>query len=80
MEELTDEEMKNLKMRMPAPAGHKGIPKSRLHGADRPDLRNFMVERWGVEGSITATKEGLSKIQRNDLIEDLNDFLQKLSI
>ncbi|XP_048834151.1 uncharacterized protein LOC125709595 isoform X3 [Brienomyrus brachyistius] len=79
LEELTDEEVKNLGMRMPPPAGHKGIPKSKLHGADRPDLRNFMVESWGMEGSITATKEGLSKIQRNDLIEELNDVLQKLS-
>ncbi|XP_072556746.1 uncharacterized protein [Paramormyrops kingsleyae] len=79
LEELTDGEMKNLKTRMPPPAGRKGIPKSRLHGADRPDLRNFMVESWGMEGSITAIKEGLSKIQRNDLIDELNDFLQKLS-
>uniref|UniRef100_A0A3B3RD24 Uncharacterized LOC111837630 n=1 Tax=Paramormyrops kingsleyae TaxID=1676925 RepID=A0A3B3RD24_9TELE len=77
LEELTDEQMKNLKTRMPPPAGRKGIPKSKLCGADRPDLRNLMVESWGMEGSIMAIKEGLSKMQCNDLIEKLNDFLQK---
>ncbi|XP_048834969.1 uncharacterized protein LOC125709938 isoform X2 [Brienomyrus brachyistius] len=77
-DDLTDEELKNLKTRMPPPAGCKGIPKSKLQGADRTDLWNLMAESWGMEGSIMAIKGGLSKIQRNDLIEELNDFPKKL--
>ncbi|XP_026147941.1 NACHT, LRR and PYD domains-containing protein 3 isoform X5 [Mastacembelus armatus] len=70
LEDLGEDEFKKFKWFLE----QKGIRRSQLEGARRPDTVSLMVQRYGLDGAVEETKKVLEKIPRKDLVQSLSDI------
>ena len=71
--ELEEKELKNFKWLMnQGPLGNSSsIPRSQLEGADREDTVDLMVQAYGQNEALEIFTTILGKINRNDLVTEL---------
>ncbi|XP_042258993.1 NACHT, LRR and PYD domains-containing protein 12-like [Thunnus maccoyii] len=76
LEDLIEDEFKKFKWFLKEDdvlEGFKGIPRAQLEKAGREDTVDLMVQKYQDPGALQVTNEILEKINRNDLVQRLQN-------
>ncbi|XP_048859796.1 NACHT, LRR and PYD domains-containing protein 3-like isoform X1 [Brienomyrus brachyistius] len=77
LNDLSDEELKEFKLRLPVNKELKPLPKGQMKTLGRTDFAEMMMNSYSKAGALKVTLEILKKMNLNDLAQRLNEDLQK---
>ncbi|XP_072562554.1 protein NLRC3-like [Paramormyrops kingsleyae] len=79
LEELTEDELTKIKYNLIHLVNEKyqRIPRGQLEKLDRMGIADMMIRSYGEVGALKVTLEILKKMNLNDLVQRLNEDLQK---
>ncbi|XP_048858842.1 NACHT, LRR and PYD domains-containing protein 12-like isoform X2 [Brienomyrus brachyistius] len=77
LKDLSDEELKEFKLRLPVNKELKPLPKGQMKTLGRTDFAEMMMNSYSKAGAIKVMLEILKKMNLNDLAQRLKEDLQK---
>uniref|UniRef100_A0A3B3S3M3 Pyrin domain-containing protein n=1 Tax=Paramormyrops kingsleyae TaxID=1676925 RepID=A0A3B3S3M3_9TELE len=79
LEELTEDELTKIKYNLIHLAYEKyqQIPRGQLENLDRMGIADKMIRSYGEVGALKVTLQILKKMNMNDLVQRMNEDLQK---
>ncbi|XP_048854129.1 protein NLRC3-like isoform X2 [Brienomyrus brachyistius] len=77
LKDLSDEELKEFKLRLPVNKELKPLPKGQMKTSGRTDFAEMMMNSYSKAGALKVTLEILKKMNLNDLAQRLKEDLQK---
>ncbi|XP_051846774.1 NACHT, LRR and PYD domains-containing protein 10 [Antechinus flavipes] len=79
LEDLIEEELKKFKFQLEDPPlkDFDPLPRSQLHSAQPVDLAELLIRHYGVNYAVEVTKEVLEIINQRDLVEKLEQAIEK---
>ncbi|XP_048856624.1 NACHT, LRR and PYD domains-containing protein 12-like [Brienomyrus brachyistius] len=77
LNDLSDEELKEFKLRLPVNKELKPLPKGQMKTLGRTDFAEMMMNSYSKAGALKVTLEILKKMNLNDLAQRLKEDLQK---
>ncbi|XP_048854183.1 NACHT, LRR and PYD domains-containing protein 12-like isoform X2 [Brienomyrus brachyistius] len=77
LKDLSDEELKEFKLRLPVNKELKPLPKGQMKTLGRTDFAEMMMNSYSKAGALKVMLEILKKMNLNDLAQRLKEDLQK---
>ncbi|XP_048853448.1 NACHT, LRR and PYD domains-containing protein 12-like isoform X1 [Brienomyrus brachyistius] len=77
LKDLSDDELKEFKLRLPVNKELKPLPKGQMKTSGRTDFAEMMMNSYSKAGALKVTLEILKKMNLNDLAQRLKEDLQK---
>ncbi|XP_048857977.1 NACHT, LRR and PYD domains-containing protein 10-like [Brienomyrus brachyistius] len=77
LKDLSDDELKEFKLRLPENKELKPLPKGQMKTSGRTDFAEMMMNSYSKAGALKVTLEILKKMNLNDLAQRLKEALQK---